>query len=58
MANFVGLENLTRTLERIRAEGWGVAITQLQVSPAQELAGLTAFVPQRPVWMLRSRRPG
>lgn len=58
VANFVGLENLTRTLERIRAEGWGVAITQLQVSPAQDLAGLTTFVPQRPVWMLRSRRPG
>ncbi|SIO63137.1 precorrin-6Y C5,15-methyltransferase (decarboxylating) [Singulisphaera sp. GP187] len=57
VANFVGLENLARTLERLRLEGWSPTVTQLQVSPGQDLAGLTTFVPQRPVWIVRGRRP-
>lgn len=57
VANFVGLENLARTLERLQSEGWSPTVSQLQVSPGQDLAGLTTFVPQRPVWIVRGRRP-
>lgn len=57
VANFVGLENLTLTLERLRARGWAPTVTQFQVSPGQDLVGLTTFVPQRPVWIVRGRRP-
>ena len=58
VANFVGLENLTRTLERMRAAGWTPEVTQVQVSQGQDLAGLTLFVPQRPVWVVSAARPG
>jgi precorrin-6Y C5,15-methyltransferase (decarboxylating) len=57
VANFVGLENLARTLERLRLERWSPGVTQLQVSPGHDLAGLTTFVPQRPVWVVRGVRP-
>src|SRR6185436_15347695 len=57
VANFVGLENLGRTLERLRAEGWGPDVAQVQVSDGRALAGLTTFVPQRPVWVVRGVRP-
>lgn len=57
VANFVGLENLAGTLDRLRLEAWKPGLTQLQVSPSHELAGLTTFVPQRPVWIVHVRKP-
>ena len=56
-ANFVGLENLSRFLERLRAAGWPVEVSQIQVSHGRPLAGLTTFVPLRPVWVVRGVRP-
>lgn len=58
VANFVGLENLLGCLERTRGGGWAPEVTQVQVSQGQDLAGLTTFVPQRPVWVLSAARPG
>ena len=57
VGTFVSLENLTHCLERIRGLGWREDLSQVQVSPARRLAGLTTFVPQRPVWTLRAVRP-
>ncbi|WP_406696489.1 precorrin-6y C5,15-methyltransferase (decarboxylating) subunit CbiE [Singulisphaera sp. Ch08] len=57
VANFVGLENLAQTLVRLRLEGWSPTVTQVQISPGQDLAGLTTFVPLRPVWIVQGRRP-
>lgn len=58
VANFVGLENLAETLVRLRGTGWAVEVTQVQISQGQGLAGLTTFVPLRPVWVVSVRRPG
>jgi precorrin-6Y C5,15-methyltransferase (decarboxylating) len=59
VANFVGLENLAACLGRLRASGWPTEVAQVQVSPSAPLAGLTTFVPIRPVWVLRAvRRSG
>jgi len=57
VANFVGLENLARFLERVRALGWPLDVAQVQVSQGRPLAGLTALVPLRPVWVVRTERP-
>jgi precorrin-6Y C5,15-methyltransferase (decarboxylating) len=57
VANFVGLESLTRTLDRLRGAGWTVRVSQVQVSHAEPLAGLTTLVPLRPVWIVRAARP-
>jgi precorrin-6Y C5,15-methyltransferase (decarboxylating) len=56
-ATFVGLENLMRTLGRLGGAGWTTDVTHVQIAPSQPLAGLTTFVPQRPVWLVRSVRP-
>jgi precorrin-6Y C5,15-methyltransferase (decarboxylating) len=58
VANFVGLENLARTLERLRAEGWATELTHVQVGHGEGLAGLTVVSPLRPVWVLRAVRRG
>jgi precorrin-6Y C5,15-methyltransferase (decarboxylating) len=57
VANFVGLENLGRALERLRQAGWPHELSQVQISPGQDLAGLTVLTPQRPVWVVRASRP-
>ena len=57
VANFVGLENLVQCLGRLKSAGWPVDTTQVQISPAEPLAGLTTFVPRRPVWIVRASRP-
>jgi precorrin-6B C5,15-methyltransferase / cobalt-precorrin-6B C5,C15-methyltransferase len=57
VADFVGLENLTTTLERLRAAGWSPRVTQIHVSHSQELAGLTTLSPLRPVWVIRAVKP-
>lgn len=56
VANFVGLENLMRTLDRLRSAGWAVGLSQVQISHTEPLAGLTSLVPQRPVWVLHAAR--
>jgi precorrin-6Y C5,15-methyltransferase (decarboxylating) len=56
VANFVGLENLARCLERLRTEGWPTDLTQVQVSHGEPLAGLTVLAPQRPVWIVRTKK--
>ena len=57
VANFVGLENLSRALERLRAEGWATSLTQLQISHGRPLASLTVLSPLHPVWVLQATRP-
>jgi precorrin-6Y C5,15-methyltransferase (decarboxylating) len=57
VANFVGLENLGRFLERVKGQGWPVELSQVQISQGRPLGGLTTFVPLRPVWVVQSRRP-
>ncbi len=56
VANFVGLENLAESLARFRSLGWKEDVTEVRISPARPLAGLTTFVPIRPVWVVRARR--
>ena len=56
VANFVALENLGRCLDRLRQAGWPPEVTQVSISPAQPLAGLTVLTPQRPVWIVQARR--
>lgn len=58
VANFIGLENLALTLGTLRTLGWAADVSQVQVGEGRELAGLTAFVPLRPVWIVRARRMG
>jgi len=57
VANFVGIENLARFSERVRAEGWPLDVAQVQVSQGRPLAGLTTLVPLRQVWVVASTRP-
>ena len=57
VANFVGLENLSRTLERLRGAGRPAEVTQVSIAQGRDLAGLTTFSPQRPVWVVRAARP-
>lgn len=57
VANFVGLENLSLFLDRLQAAHWPTEVTQVQIAHGQPLAGLTTFVPQRPVWLVRAVRP-
>ena len=56
VANFVGLENLARFSDRVKAVGWPIDVTLLQVGQGQPLAGLTTLVPLRPVWIVRAIR--
>jgi precorrin-6B C5,15-methyltransferase / cobalt-precorrin-6B C5,C15-methyltransferase len=58
VANFVGLENLGRALERLREWGWAPSLSQIQVSQGEPLAGLTTLAPQRPVWIVRAVKGG
>jgi precorrin-6B C5,15-methyltransferase / cobalt-precorrin-6B C5,C15-methyltransferase len=57
VANFVGLENLALCLEHLRCAGWSSRVSQVQISRGEPLAGLTTFVPLRPVWIVDARRP-
>ncbi len=58
VADFVGLENLAITLEKLRAAGWASDLAQVQISLGQNLAGLTTLAPIRPVWIVHARKPG
>ena len=57
VANFIALEHLGQTLNRLRGSQWPVELTQVQISRDQPLAGLTTLVPQRPVWVVHAMRP-
>ncbi len=57
VANFVGLENLGRALDRLRTAGWAPEVSQVSISHGQALAGLTVLSPERPVWVVRAVRP-
>jgi precorrin-6B C5,15-methyltransferase / cobalt-precorrin-6B C5,C15-methyltransferase len=57
VANFVGLENLTRFQERVSRAAWPFELTQVQINQGRPLGGLTTLVPLRPVWIVQSRRP-
>ncbi len=54
VANFVGLENLARFSDRVKDQGWSVDVAMIQVNHGRALAGLTAMVPLRPVWIVRA----
>jgi precorrin-6B C5,15-methyltransferase / cobalt-precorrin-6B C5,C15-methyltransferase len=58
VADFVGLENLSRCLDRLRDAGWEPAVSQVQVAHGAPLAGLTTFAPQRPVWIVSASKGG
>jgi precorrin-6Y C5,15-methyltransferase (decarboxylating) len=57
VANFVGLENLTFALDWLRARRWEFDLTQAQILAGRPLAGLTTFVPERPVWIVSADPP-
>lgn len=57
VANFVSIENLARTLDRLRRLEWPAEVVQVQISHGQGLAGLTTLAPQRPVWIVNASRP-
>jgi precorrin-6Y C5,15-methyltransferase (decarboxylating) len=56
VADFIGLENLSQTLGRLRALGWAAEVSQVQIGESRDLAGLTTFAPLRPVWIVRARQ--
>jgi precorrin-6B C5,15-methyltransferase / cobalt-precorrin-6B C5,C15-methyltransferase len=58
VANFVGLENLALFSERVRSLGWPLDVAQVQIWQGRPLAGLTTMAPLRPVWVVRTSRPG
>ena len=57
VANFVTLENLTLTLQRLSDWGWPHEITEIHVSRSDALAGLTGLKPQRGVFIVRADKP-
>jgi precorrin-6Y C5,15-methyltransferase (decarboxylating) len=57
VANFVGLENLADALTMLRSAAWPHRVTQVMVSHDRPLAGLTTFLPERPVWIVHAVRP-
>jgi len=57
VANFVTLEHLTMTLQKLREWGWPVEITEIHVSRSDALAGLTGLKPQRGVFIVRADKP-
>jgi precorrin-6Y C5,15-methyltransferase (decarboxylating) len=57
VANFVGLENLARALDRLRGAGWSPEVTQVSIGHGRPLAGLTVLAPERPVWVVRAVAP-
>jgi precorrin-6Y C5,15-methyltransferase (decarboxylating) len=57
VANFIGLENLQEFLAAMDGLGWPKALAQAHIHVGQTLAGLTTFVPQRPVWLVEATRP-
>lgn len=57
VANFVSIENLAQTLDRLRQIEWPVEVVQVQICRSQALAGLTMLAPLRPVWIVNTVRP-
>ncbi len=55
VAHFIGLEHVNLCLELLRAAGTNPTATLVQISPAGSLAGLTTFMPIRPVWIVEGR---
>ncbi|HEV3121297.1 MAG TPA: precorrin-6Y C5,15-methyltransferase (decarboxylating) subunit CbiT, partial [Isosphaeraceae bacterium] len=56
VAHFVVLENLSLCLSRLRSASWIAETTLVQVAHSQPLAGLSALLPERPVWVVKGRR--
>jgi precorrin-6Y C5,15-methyltransferase (decarboxylating) len=56
-ANFVTLEHLALTLERLRKWGWPFEVTEVHVARSDSLAGLTGLRPQRGVFLVCADRP-
>lgn len=57
VANFVTLEHLGESLNRLRAAGWPTEVVHLQVARGDALAGLTGLKPLRGVFLLAARKP-
>jgi precorrin-6Y C5,15-methyltransferase (decarboxylating) len=56
VANFVTLENLTLTLDRLRHWQWPFEITEVHISRSDSLAGLTGLQPQRGVFIVSAQK--
>ena len=55
VAHFIGLEHVNHCLILLRAAGMNPTATLVQISPAKSLAGLTTFIPLRPVWIVEGK---
>jgi precorrin-6Y C5,15-methyltransferase (decarboxylating) len=58
VANFVTLEHLALTLDRLKSWGWPFEITEVHVSRSDSLAGLTGLKPQRGVFIVSADKRG
>jgi precorrin-6Y C5,15-methyltransferase (decarboxylating) len=56
VANFVTLEHLTLTHQRLQEWGWPCDVTELQVARSDVLAGLTGLKPFRGVFLVSARK--
>jgi len=57
VANFVTLEHLMLTWQRLREWGWTCDVTELHVARSDTLAGLTGLKPLRGVFIVAARKP-
>lgn len=57
VANFVTLEHLMLTWQRLREWGWTCDVTELHVARSDALAGLTSLKPFRGVFIVSARKP-
>lgn len=57
VANFVTLEHLTLTWQRLREWGWTCTVTELHVARGDALAGLTGLKPFRGVFIVAADKP-
>jgi len=55
-ANFATLENLHEAVDRLRANGFDIEITQVSIARGVPVAGLTRFEPLCPVFVVDSGR--
>jgi len=58
VANFVTLEHLALTLDRLKAWGWPFGVTEVHVARGDVLAGLTGLKPQRGVFIVSADKRG
>jgi precorrin-6Y C5,15-methyltransferase (decarboxylating) len=57
LTNFVTLEHLTLTLQRLQAWGWALDVTEVHISRSDPLAGLTGLKPYRGVFLVSGTKP-